>query len=246
MAPGIVKTEVGTLRRIARNQEVWIKFSVEDLFANISKINDLNDIMVKECLDRESCKTFSDINNNELKKINQKVKLLNLSRNKRGLLDVGGVALKFMFGTLTESDKDSIIARIEHFSNKFDEVDDLTVKRISANFRKVLRVGLIKLNKTYYLVAIVPVLSTERFPNLKLTSVPKLTESKEFETFIQVENDVIITDKNYLGVLVEKNEKLKVECTILDKQYLCERTLRLDKQRSCALSICCGPQHYMK
>lgn len=112
------------------------------------------------------------------------------------------------------------------------------INRISANFRKVLRVGLIKLNKTYYLVAIVPVLSTELFPIIKLTSIPKLAESKEYATFVHVDHDEFITDKNYEGILVEKLDKLKMDCTVLEKQYLCERNLRFDKQKSsCELSI---------
>lgn len=65
--------------------------------------------------------------------------------------------------------------------------------RMSSNLRKVLRVGLIRINKTYYLVAIVPVLDLEKYPMFKITSIPKLNPAS-FATTLQIDDGVLITN----------------------------------------------------
>ena len=206
--PGIYKEFIGNVAIIDNNVEIWVKFDLQDLQHEIDSLQDFINNIRNICkrsateipkVNDEKCLNFFNIAEKLMKQLRSKFENILLEKSKKGLINVFGNGLKFLFGTMDSEDKEKI-------SNKLSILDGEKINMKLAQSEFINEINKINLNSHSTSEILENQKSFLNEIKINMAKIKTTLESDRFET--ELNSDITDLKNSFVLMYQGVNDKI--------------------------------------
>lgn len=205
--PGVYKEFIGNVAAIDNQAEIWIKIDLKDISVEIDSLaqflQDISKICNRSSINNSKsntqCSNFYKISEKLMIQLRFKFDQILAEKSKRGLMNIFGNGLKFLFGTMDSND-------MEKISSKFDllDNDNINTHLLQQELVSVIEKSTSNINSTANILNNQKVFLSEIQANM--ANIRTAVENNHFE----IELNSLISDLKNSFVLMYQNINEKI------------------------------------